>query len=162
MPRPLPAIYNMTKPNYIILIILLFSCVKSSNKLKQVEIIQVSKLIENPYELKIGKYIQISFHHSFFINDYDTSDYSRSLYIIIPFQDSSFVLKNDSTHLFSHVVTNCRGLCDDSVREPVDSGQIKGRLNSNLTWEIEATTKYFQFKKTISLIRNLDKEIIKY
>lgn len=102
------------------------------------------------------------FLNIYYNSDLNTSDYSRALFITIPAGDSVFTFKSDSTHLFRHMVSDCRGLCGDINIEEIDSAEINGRLIEDDRWEIEAKTKYFDFKRTVPLVyRTLEKETIR-
>jgi len=141
------------------------SCSSKEDKiqLKRVDFIQaVSKEYKNRIYLKSGEYLTFRFLNQYYNTDSDTSDYSRSLFITIPATDTVFTFKNDSTHLFQHLVTNCRGLCPDIEIEEIKSGKISGKLIEKDKWQINAKTKYFDFKRVIQLtFKTLEVETIR-
>lgn len=149
----------------ILILICLSSCnsKNETNEIKRIDFIRsVSKDYESRIELKEGEYLTFKFLNFYYKTDTDTSDYSRALYITIPVNDTAFTLKNDSTHLFQHIVANCRGLCGDINVEEIDGAEISGRLIEKDRWLIEAKTKYFDFKRTVPLVyKTIEKESIK-
>ena len=59
-------------------------------------------------------------------------------------------------------MANCKGLCGDIKIEEIDSAEIGGRLIGRNKWQIEAKTKYFDFKRVIPLEFNtLESETIR-
>ena len=155
------------KKNLVVsaILICLLSCTswKENNQLKRIDFLKrVSKDYETRVGLKEGEYLKFHFLNLYYKNDTDTSDYGRALHITIPVNDTAFTFKNDSTHLFQHLVTNCRGLCSDIKIEEIDSADIRGRLIGKDRWLIEAKTKYFDFKRTVPLVyKTIEKETIK-
>lgn len=89
---------------------------------------------------------------SYTLFDTDTCDYTRALYITFPVRDSLFFFKQDSTHLFRHIVSNVRREFPTPSVEEIDSAQITGKMLEKGRWEIEAKTKYFDFKRIITVI----------
>ena len=147
------------------LMVCLLSCNSRSetNQIKRIDFIRsVSKKFESRVELKEGDYLKFKFLNFYYKNDTDTSDYSRALYITVPVNDTAFTFKNDSTHLFQHLVTDCRWPCHKIRIEEIDSAEITGRLIGKDKWIIEAKTKYFDFKKTIPLVyKTTERETIR-
>ena len=166
MHEPLPVIVIMKKNTVTALLLFcLLSCdsKEEANKLKRIDFVSaVSKEYEQRIDLKEGEYLTFKFLNLYYIDDTDSSDYSRTLFITIPAGDSAFTFKSDSTHLFRHMVSDCRGVCGDIRIEEIDSAEISGKLIGNDKWLIEAKTKYFDFKRVIHLeFNSLENETIR-
>lgn len=161
----LPVIVIMKKNTVIVLLLFcLLSCdsKEGANQLKRIVFVSaVSKEYEQRIDLKEGEYLTFKFSNLYYIDNTDSSDYRRSLFITIPANDSAFTYKKDSTHLSQHLVADCRGVCGDIRIEEIDSAEISGKLIGNDKWLIEAKTKYFDFTRVIHLEFNtLEKETI--
>ena len=137
---------------------------EKEGRLQQIEFLQAVRKQEKHGEIRLrdGEYYTFSFFQNFYLFDTDTCDYSHALYITFPVKDSLFSFKNDSTHLFQHIVSNVRGEFYTPSAEEIDSAQITGRLLEKGRWEIAAKTKYFDFKRIVTVIPNsTEREAVK-
>lgn len=154
------------KKNLFISVILLFllGCDRSheSNKLKRIDFITAVRKEENhPPDLAEGEYLTFTFLNLYYVKDTATEDYTRSLSITIPVNDTTFTFGNDSTHLFRHLISDCGNLCPDIKIEEIEDAEITGKLIGKDKWQIEAKTKYFDFRKVVdSELKNLVKETV--